>query len=215
MSTVAEAPAVTTAPVKGSAFKKKIASAPAQKTDPKPTIHCEGPLAEAIEACIRLTGEEKSVKALFDANKQQVIAGLRGQYLDLCRRRGEAVSSVSLVTPRVKATYISSCMYGDITPDREEMLRSAFAADFDRYFTTAVKVTLKKESASDQGVLDAIEAALGSEFVERHFDGSSVLKVTAALHNDLATRAEVRSMAEELVQTGVISQYTPSVRLGA
>lgn len=199
-------------------FKSVTSSGSKKKgTDEKPVIHITDPaLALAVENALHHAFEQKSHETLAKANREQVVAGVRPLFHELCRKRGESLSSITLDAGKVKATFVSTCMYTDIiaTEVVQESLRATFGEAYDRYFIPVLKIEMKKESASDQAVLDALIAAVGEDFVMQHFTWANTLKVSPALHADLQMRDDVRERAKDLVHGGVITQYAPSLRLG-
>jgi hypothetical protein len=186
---------------------------PKKATSDKPVVVIEDPaVRKALADHLMHADKEKSHKAMKETTKEQAAAALRERFIDLCRERGEALSSITVVAGDVTATFTVPCGYSDIPLDEKPRLEEAFGDDFARYFTRLVKISVKKESAADAGFLRELVEKLGRDFLDRHFDVVRGFNVTPALHDEMTLRPEVAGAARPLVVGQVIKATSPSFR---
>ncbi len=196
-------------------FKTKATSGP-KSGDSKPVVQVTDPATvAAIAEALRCKKESEELKVLGDAHKDQAVAGLRSLYYEACLQRGEAASTVALhVEGKPVAKLTSQCMYVGADPERAAEIRGVFPdeEEYARYFKDQLKLSVKKDSAGDDSFLEQLQEKCGEAFLEKHFEWSTKIVPTKALHADLVLRPDVRERCAPLVQGKIINQYSPSIQ---
>ena len=200
----------TTTSTSASAFVAGLAkTTKTTKKDTKPAIN-DPELSEPIAVYIARDQEAKTAQALADAAKDQIVSAVAPRRLDFCREAGAVLSSVSV---NGVLTFTQTSRYCNVAEERREALEMAFGDNFPRYFADTLAISIKKDAANDERVLEKLLELIGPEFFAEVFDVRRDLIVKDVFHNEYSTRADVQAIAQPFMDEQTIRPYSPSLKI--